>query len=190
MENNERKTGKIKNIIKRIYKIIMVIVFLYFGSLAIMDLVILPIVTGTSPQFFGFTYYFSENKILDKKNKSDWKDSIEIVDEIIFVSISNLAKAYETNALEANKIFQGNVLRLTGNIHAILEKYSSDEDESTYYLRLEEKSKHYSFDWVYVYLKEDEMYKIENLVIGQKITIVGEFTAEIGVMIIKNTFIE
>ena len=186
MKNNGKKV--IGNIFKCIYKIVQVIVFLYFGSLVIIDLIIYPIVNGKAPEFFGYRYYFSENKKVDKEKESDWKDSIEIIDGIISVSISNLGKAYRTNAIEANKIFQGNILKLTGKINSIQEQYPKNENK--YYFFIEEDSDSWTFESVIVYLKNAELEIFENLVIGQTVTIVGEFTGKDVFLEIKDAFFE
>jgi hypothetical protein len=157
--------GTAAKILKWIYRFLFVIVIIYYGFLAVTDMIIKPIFTGEFPEPIKTIRYVFYEKI-------DEGDPVKMAAEAVSVSIPDLVAVYHKNAMEADKTYTGKILRLTGIIDSI--SRGSSFPGGSYHINLVSDDPGARFsDNVDIFLKKEEMLKLEDLSIGQIATIVG-----------------
>jgi hypothetical protein len=94
--------------------------------------------------------------------------------EAVSVSIQDLAKTIWENSIEAEKKYYGKFLRLTGTVRSIRKDISVDGVSSYYVNLVYDPDKLSSINDVRIYPRKKEVHKLDSLVIGQTVTIVGK----------------
>jgi hypothetical protein len=186
-DNCKKVIGITAKIMKRIFNVFFVIVVIYYGVTAIFDLSIYPILTGKFPKLFqDIRYVFDRNKA-----KIDEGDPVKMTAEAVSVSIQNIANTFRENSIEVQKTYHGKILRLTGTVSRIGTDTSYD-GVKTYYVDLVDDPDRPYYNQVQVYPRKDEVHKLDGLIIGQTVTIVGKYT-DVGWRVsvqIKDAFFE
>jgi hypothetical protein len=172
-------------VIKRIYKVLMVIVFVYFGSYVIIDMVIFPIISKEFPYLFGYIIFYSNNK----SGMIDKGDPVYMDKEAITVKTSDLIREFDENEFKTNETYQGKVLKLTGYVYKVKQGFFRDREDN-YYLVLVSNFDRPFFENVDIHFREEEVYKLKDLTFGQMVTIIGEYDAKSHILQIKNAFFE
>jgi tetratricopeptide (TPR) repeat protein len=183
-DNCKRTVGIIAKIMKHIFNVFFVIVVIYYGVTVLYDLTIRPIAIGKFPRLFE-----QVRNDFKHKAKIDEGDPIKMAAEAVSVSIKDLERTFRENSIEFKKAYDGKILRLTGTVDSIGERFSFDSAD-TYYIKLVDDPDRPFLNYVDVYLRKDEAHKLDDLVIGQTITIVGKCTNESWSVDVKDAFFE
>jgi hypothetical protein len=182
-DNCKKIIGSAAKIIKRFF---IVIVVVYYGALAVIDLVIYPSVTGKFPEHLGYVrYVFGQGT-----EEADGENPLKMAMAAVSVSIPDLLNAYRENAMKADRTYTGKILRLTGKAGRIGKGYSSDSE--SYYLTLEPEEADLDGPplYVQVYLKKKEVPNLEALVAGQTVTVIGKCNGDSPFLEIEDAFFE
>jgi hypothetical protein len=184
-DNCKRTIGIIAKIMKHVFNVLFVIVIIYYGVTALFDLAIRPIGIGKFPRLFEQVRYDFDHRV-----KIDEGDPVKMSAEAVSVSIPELLDAYNENIMEADRTYTGKILRLSGTFISIGEGFKSNNyNEKSFYLNLGFDSYRYS-NKVRVFLKKDDIPTLENLSIGQTVTIVGKCIGESVYVDIVDAFFE